>query len=66
MAFSLALTRIFEEDVLRDPDDPKLRNELSLRRSMLTAVTVLVLFSVFVQVVVVYDTTAFLSAYTLW
>ena len=45
VAFSLASTRISEEsDYTEHPD------ELILRKTMLTAVTFLVLFTVFVQV----------------
>lgn len=45
VAFSLALSRIFEEPTLRN-----FPNEFILRKTMLTAVTFLVLFTVFVQV----------------
>ena len=45
MAFSLALTRIFEAGFESLPPE-----EQDLRRSMLTATTVLLLFTVFVQV----------------
>lgn len=50
VAFSLALTRIFEEEELQSTEDPLLQNELSLRKTMLTAVTFLVLFTVIIQV----------------
>ena len=45
VAFSLALTRISDEPSLGDHP-----NEFILRKTMLTAVTFLVLFTVFVQV----------------
>ena len=45
MAFSLALLRIYDE-----PDLPNHPDEHRLRKTMLTAVTFLVLFTVFVQV----------------
>ena len=50
MAFSLALTRVNEEDALNTSSDPIIRSEAALRKAMFTAVTVLVLFTVFVQV----------------
>ena len=50
VAFSLALIRISDEPELDDPATEELTSERQLRRSMLTAVTVLVLFTVFVQV----------------
>ena len=50
VAFALALSRIFEEEALQNPDDPDLENELTLRRTMLTSVTFLLLFTVFIQV----------------
>jgi sodium/hydrogen exchanger 2 len=46
VAFALALVRISEEPELEHPEFSK---ELKLRQSMLTAVTALVLFTVFVQ-----------------
>lgn len=46
VAFSLALTRINDEPTL-PTEHP---NEFILRKTMLTAVTFLVLFTVFVQV----------------
>jgi sodium/hydrogen exchanger 3 len=49
VAFSLALVRISDEPELDNPSSEELVSELQLRRSMLTAVTVLVLFTVFVQ-----------------
>ena len=50
MAFSLAISRIFDEPELQRSELEAVQNELVLRRSMLTAVTFLVLFSVFIQV----------------
>ena len=47
VAFSLALTRISDEPSLK-MEHP---NEFILRKTMLTAVTFLVLFTVFVQVI---------------
>ena len=47
VAFSLALTRIFEE---REESFNEHPDEFILRKTMLTAVTFLVLFTVFVQV----------------
>ena len=50
VAFSLALSRINAERVLMTSTDPVIVTEFNLRKSMLTAVTFLVLFTVFVQV----------------
>ena len=50
VAFSLALSRVNEEPSLLTTTDPNLQAEFALRKSMFTAVTVLVLFTVFVQV----------------
>jgi len=50
VAFSLALTRINEEQSLRTSTDPEIIVEANVRKAMFTAVTVLVLFTVFVQV----------------
>ena len=50
VAFALALVRISEEPELERPHNDELSKELKLRQSMLTAVTALVLFTVFVQV----------------
>ena len=46
MAFSLALSRIYSESTLDQHP-----NEFILRKTMFTAVTFLVLFTVFVQVI---------------
>ena len=54
VAFSLALTRIFEEGGENLPNTEK-----DLRKSMLTATTVLVLFTVFVQVCIICKTIVF-------
>ena len=45
MAFSLALTRLFEPGFDTLPEE-----EMTLRKSMLTATTVLLMFTVFFQV----------------
>ena len=50
VAFALALVRISDEAELRDPHNQELSNELKLRQSMLTAITALVFFTVFIQV----------------
>ena len=46
VAFSLALTRLFEEGESSLPEE-----ERTLRKRMVTAVTALLLFTVFVQVI---------------
>ena len=48
VAFSLALTRIFEEGAENLPEE-----EMTLRKRMVTAVTALLLFTVFVQVIII-------------
>ena len=51
VAFSLALSRVNDEPVLSDSDaSPDIMAEFALRKTMLTAVTTLVIFTVFVQV----------------
>ena len=50
MAFSLAISRIFDEPELQSSENEEIQQEFLLRKSMLTAVTFLVLFTVFVQV----------------
>jgi hypothetical protein len=50
VAFSLALARVNAERSLMFSDNPIIQTEFELRKSMLTAVTFLVLFTVFVQV----------------
>ena len=50
MAFSLAISRIFDEPELMTSENKEIQEEFLLRKSMLTAVTFLVLFTVFVQV----------------
>lgn len=49
VAFSLALSRVREEDALATSTDPQIMAEATLRKSMFTAVTILVLFTVFIQ-----------------
>jgi len=50
VAFSLALARLHGEPALDHPDNCTIYSELQLRKTMLTAITFLVLFTVFVQV----------------
>lgn len=52
MAFSLALSRVNSEPALTASDaSPEVKAEFTLRKTMLTAVTTLVIFTVFVQVI---------------
>ena len=50
VAFSLALARLHGEPALDHPADCRISSEAVLRKTMLTAITFRVLFTVFVQV----------------
>ena len=50
VAFSLALSRVNDEPSLQTSHDINIQTEAAVRKAMFTAVTVLVLFTVFVQV----------------
>ena len=50
VAFSLALARLHGEPSLDHPTTCMIQSEAQLRKTMLTAITFLVLFTVFVQV----------------
>ncbi len=50
VAFSLALARLHGEPSLEHPTTCMIQSEAQLRKTMLTATTFLVLFTVFVQV----------------